>query len=77
MLDEMRSNREGYHDFTRRLSWQHKTYFDNLPMDATVKQRFQDMAATSHQAQADIETADTGDFGQFLQQYFKQASSIE
>lgn len=69
----MKHNTQEFGCFASNTSALHKHYFMNQPLDSQVQQQFMNMAATSLQKQADIETADTLSFDDFLTRYFSQS----
>jgi glutamate--cysteine ligase len=73
ILADMREHGEGYFDFARRMSQQHREHFRALP---PVPERFRELEATSARSISDqqaLEAADTLSFDEFLQDYFAQA----
>ncbi len=72
MLDEMQKNGEGFFHFAKRMSQQHKQFFDHWRLDPVRKQQFEDEASHSIDQQNAMEDADDVSFEQFLEQYFNQ-----
>ncbi|MBK8183846.1 MAG: glutamate--cysteine ligase [Candidatus Competibacteraceae bacterium] len=72
VLAEMRSNGENFFGCARRLSEQHRHYFEAPPLSTERTQFFTEAAERSWRAQQDIEAADTVPFDTFLQRYFDQ-----
>jgi glutamate--cysteine ligase len=73
MLDEMRDKGEGFYQFARRLSNQHRRYFLERPLAAETVARFDEMGRTSLAEQARLEAEPQQDFDRFLADYFAQA----
>ena len=74
MLQEMRSNGEGFFQFAWRMSEAHDAYFKKLELEEGTRTMFQALAASSVQRQREIEAADRISFDQFLADYFSQGS---
>lgn len=72
MLEQMSSLRQSYSQYALQISNEHARYFKNMPMDQTVRQRFDDMAVLSHDKQHQLEKQSSMVFDEFLQQYFSQ-----
>jgi glutamate--cysteine ligase len=72
MLAEMRSHNEGFFHFAKRMSLKHYDYFKSRKLSAERQHLFEDAATQSQQKQVEIESSDTMDFDEFLQQYFTQ-----
>ncbi|MDM8545481.1 glutamate--cysteine ligase [Candidatus Venteria ishoeyi] len=72
MLTEMRDTREGFYEFTRRLSQQHLNYFMNLPKNPEKQAFFQKAAQDSLLRQQTIEAEDSSSYSDYLAQYFSQ-----
>ena len=72
MLTEMRERGEGFFDFAKRLSMQHKRYFDALPVHAEREHMLTELVRRSLVEQADLEAGDKVSFDEFLRQYFAQ-----
>lgn len=73
MLAEMRETREGFYHFARRMSQQHRHYFDSLTLDEERLRLFNEKAQRSMEEQKQIEGSDTLSFEDYLRQYFAQA----
>ncbi|MCP4702873.1 MAG: glutamate--cysteine ligase [Gammaproteobacteria bacterium] len=72
ILAEMRETGEGFHDFTRRLSWDHRKFFQTLPIDREQFQFFKETGRNSVRRQKDLEAADDVPFEEYLRRYFAQ-----
>ena len=72
MLAQMRANGEGFHDFARRLSEQHRDWFRGMTLPDARRRGLEQMAEQSHRRQAQIEAADDCGFDEFLERYFAQ-----
>ncbi|MES9937266.1 MAG: glutamate--cysteine ligase [Sedimenticola sp.] len=72
MLAEMKREGEGFFQFARRMSLQHRDYFENIRLSDAQRGEFEREAALSHQRQAEIEAADNVSFETFLADYFSQ-----
>jgi glutamate--cysteine ligase len=72
MLAEMRSNREGFFQFARRISETNRDHFCGLPLDAGRERVFLGLCADSRRLQAEIEAGDKVSFDEFLENYFAQ-----
>ncbi len=72
MLAEMRTKKEAFYTFVKRKSMEHQAYFSTLELDKKIEQELIVEAQKSHQKQAEIEAADTLDFKQFINHYFKK-----
>ncbi len=72
MLAEMRSSGENFFRCARRLSEQHRRYFESRPLAEDRELFFTEAAQRSLQEQRAIEAADVISFDEFLQQYFTQ-----
>lgn len=72
MLAQMRAEGEPFFAFARRMSLQHKHYFDGLALAPERERMFEALAAASLQRQAAIEAADDQPFDEFLREYFAQ-----
>ena len=70
ILTEMRASGENFFQYARRLSEQHRQYFQSLPLDKNRARFFTEAAERSWREQRDIETADEVSFEEFLQEYF-------
>lgn len=73
MLEEMRSNKEGFYHFALRKSEEHREYFSHLKVDESALETLQQSAKDSILRQKEIEAADGQDFDVFLQEYFTQS----
>ena len=72
MLAEMRSHNEGFFHYAKRMSLQYFEYYKSRKLSAERQQLLEQAAIQSLQKQREIESADTMNFDEFLQQYFKQ-----
>ncbi|HEC17388.1 MAG TPA: glutamate--cysteine ligase [Sedimenticola sp.] len=72
ILAEMRRRGEGFFHFARRISLEHKDYFDGLGLHRERRAFFEREAAASLERQAAIEASDTLSFDEFLEKYFSQ-----
>jgi glutamate--cysteine ligase len=73
MLDEMRDNGEGFYQFARRLSNQHRRYFLERHLAEDMVASLDAMGQASLELQARIEAEPQQDFDRFLADYFAQA----
>lgn len=71
MLREMEKNKEGFHHFAKRMSYQHDRYFKQLVISKQSNKLLEDAVNTSIGRQQEIETADNLLFDDFLAHYFK------
>jgi glutamate--cysteine ligase len=74
VLREMHETGEGYFDFARRMSLQHRHYFLQLAQDPTQMQAFEQSVTRSIADQQALEAAETQSFDEFLEWYFAQTS---
>ncbi|MEA3277675.1 MAG: glutamate--cysteine ligase [Pseudomonadota bacterium] len=72
MLAEMRANGEGFSEFARRVSDQHRDYFHGLALSPERQRFFERLARESHERQREIEAGDHVSFDEFLEGYFAQ-----
>ncbi len=72
MLNEMRSNGEGFFHFARRMSVKHYGHFKSLVLSEERMQQFTRAADESIEQQRRIEADDAIDFDEFLRRYFAQ-----
>jgi glutamate--cysteine ligase len=72
MLAAMRASGENFFRCARRLSEQHRDYFQAQALSAEQLQFFTEAAAQSLRAQQQLEATDTLAFDEFLQRYFEQ-----
>jgi len=72
MLNEMKSNHEGFYHFALRLSQQHKEFFENYTISQEDIKFYDDAVVLSNNKQKEIEQADTISFEQYLEDYFSQ-----
>ena len=70
LLSEMRTHKEGFYAFARRLSRHHQEAFAGRVLAASRQAELQREAALSLDRQAEIEAADQQDFDSFLARYF-------
>ncbi|MCG6940800.1 MAG: glutamate--cysteine ligase [Thiohalocapsa sp.] len=75
MLAEMRERGEGFAQFARRLTEQHRKTFLAAPPSPERVAWLMDLAATSLDRQRAIEAADDIDFDEFLRRYFAQSEA--
>jgi glutamate--cysteine ligase len=75
MLTEMRERGEGFAEFARRLTEQHRETFLATSASAEREAWLADLAATSLDRQRAIEAADDIDFDEFLRRYFAQSEA--
>ena len=73
VLAEMRTHKESFFQFARRLSQAHRSFFMGLPPNPERSRFFEEEARQSWQRQQELETGDTLSFGEFVQQYFAPA----
>jgi glutamate--cysteine ligase len=71
MLAEMRTQGQGFFDYTHAVSERHKHYYAGLPEQADKTAMFRNMAAESFRRQREIEAADKVSFDQFLADYMR------
>jgi len=69
MLEEMRHTREGFFEFSDRLSRQHADYFQQLAPQPQREAEFSAWAEDSKARQSALETANTLAFSDYLQHY--------
>jgi glutamate--cysteine ligase len=72
MLAEMRASGENFFRCARRLSEQHRRFFEARPLAEERVRFFAEAAEQSLRAQRDIEAADDVPFDEFLRGYFAQ-----
>ncbi|MCB1773217.1 MAG: glutamate--cysteine ligase [Gammaproteobacteria bacterium] len=72
MLDEMRDRGEGFYQFARRLSVQHRRYFMERHLSGERIAELDAKAAESLAAQERLEAQPQQDFDRFLADYFAQ-----
>jgi len=70
MLEEMRDTREGFFEFSNRLSHKHARYFQKLTPQPQRETEFVALAEKSKQEQQAIEAADQIPFADYLKNYF-------
>lgn len=75
MLAEMRDRGEGFAEFARRLTEQHRETFRAGPPTPERDAWLADLTATSLDRQRAIEAADAMDFDEFLRRYFAQSEA--
>jgi len=73
MLEEMRTQGEGFFDFARRISWEHRAFFAQTPIKEERRAEFERLAQASHTRQRELEEADDRPFARFLEDYFAQS----
>ena len=72
MLEEMRENKESFHDFAARKSKLHQHYFKQVILPAEQQLFFEQQAKLSYEKQLQIEANDNISFEQYLKEYFSQ-----
>nr|WP_231363537.1 glutamate--cysteine ligase [Thioalkalivibrio sulfidiphilus] len=72
MLAEMAERHEGFYDFARRLSMQHRDYFRSLTLPPEREAELEAEARASLERQQAIEAADRVSFETYLREYFEQ-----
>lgn len=72
MLAEMRERGEGFYQFARRMSLQHRDYFAGRALVGERLDLFQETAAGSLRRQAALEAEKEVDFDRFLADYLSQ-----
>ena len=70
ILAEMRASGENFFRCARRISEQHRRYFEDRPLAEEQVRFFTEAAERSLRAQQDIEAADDVPFDEFLRRYF-------
>lgn len=70
ILDELFSNKESYYEFARRKSIEHRDIFLERTLSDEKESLLKEMAKSSIQKQAEIESSDEISFEQFLENYF-------
>ncbi len=75
MLEEMRTKGEGFAEFSRRLTEQHRDEFLTRPPAAERESWLTALVEQSRQQTRAIEAADDIDFDEFLRRYFAQSES--
>ncbi len=71
MLEEMNETREGFFEFSNRLSRKHAQYFKRLKPRPEREAELAAWVERSKQQQAEIEAQDTQPFAQYLQAYLE------
>jgi glutamate--cysteine ligase len=72
VLDNMRTQGEGYFDFAQRMSKQHQQYFLDLPDSKEDTDTFNETVEKSLADQHAMEEADAISFDEYLENYFAQ-----
>jgi len=72
MLADMTSHHEGFFHYAKRMSSQHYEHFKSRKISRERQHLFEQAAVQSLQKQYEIESSDTINFDEFLQQYFSQ-----
>lgn len=72
ILAQMRANREGFFDFSWRLSEQYRDQFRGLAPSPERQALFERLSLESRERQRQIEAADDISFDEFLERYFAQ-----
>ncbi len=73
MLESMRSEKEGFYHFAKRMSQQHQAFFKNLHLSSERRGFFDSVARESLEKQKKIEQENGESFSDYLQRYFAQA----
>ncbi len=73
MLAEMRERGEGFFHFARRMSQQHKAFFDEWKLSGERQDLFAAEARHSLERQAAMEDGEQIPFERFLEEYFNQS----
>ncbi|MEQ6916078.1 glutamate--cysteine ligase [Halomonas aquatica] len=76
MLARLESTGESFLEAMLGLAREQAQGFRDTPMDPAREALFDEMVATSHTQQADIEAADDEDFDTFLARYFERAREV-
>ena len=71
-LKDMAKQQQTFFAYAMDLARQHKAAFAQRPPDPVLKAQFEDLAARSFSAQADIEAADNQSFDDYLEDYYRQ-----
>jgi len=71
VLGELKASDCSFFEFARKSASEHAAWFRERPLDDAKLAQFKAWAAASHQEQAAIEAADTLDFPDFLDAYFR------
>lgn len=72
ILAEMKAGELSYHQFAKGYSLQHEKHLRSEPLAAETKAYFTQLAAESHEKQAEIEEGDEGSFEEYLARYYAQ-----
>jgi glutamate--cysteine ligase len=75
ILAAMRASGEGFAEFARRLTEQHRTEIQTQRLDPVRQADFERLALESLARQAQIEASDDCDFDTFLARYFAQSEA--
>lgn len=73
MLLEMRENGESFHAFAKRMSLQHRAWFQAQVPDESLERSLQELTVKSLAEQREKEASDTLSFDEYLAQYFAQS----
>lgn len=76
LLDRLESTGESFLEAMLGLAREQAEAFRDTPMDPAREALFDELVATSHDQQADIEAADEEDFDTFLARYFERAREV-
>ncbi|APE30095.1 glutamate--cysteine ligase [Halomonas aestuarii] len=76
LLDRLESTGESFLEAMLGLAREQAEAFRETPMDPAREALFDELVATSHAQQADIEAADEEDFDTFLARYFERAREV-
>ncbi|MFO1433438.1 MAG: glutamate--cysteine ligase [Candidatus Competibacteraceae bacterium] len=72
VLAEMRTHKESFFEFAKRLSQSHRAFFIGLPPNPERKRFFEEEARQSWERQRELESEDKMSFEEFLHDYFAQ-----
>jgi glutamate--cysteine ligase len=72
VLAEMRTNKESFFEFAKRLSQSHRSFFMELPPNPERSRFFEEKARQSWQRQRELESENKLSFDEFLRHYFAQ-----
>ncbi|MCY4273911.1 MAG: glutamate--cysteine ligase, partial [Gammaproteobacteria bacterium] len=68
-------NEDSFFEFAMDLAEETERYFKNSKIDPEISQKFKQLSHESHQAQKEIEEADSMSFDDFLVDYFNRQNS--
>ncbi len=75
IVSRVASNKESFYEFAMELAEETELYFKNSQLKADISKKFESLSRESHQAQKDIENADSMSFDDFLVDYFNRQNS--